>query len=450
MKRVVIIGNGIAGVTAARNIRKISKDEILIISGETDYFFSRTALMYVYMGHMNFENTQPYEYHFWKKNKIDLLNGWVEEIQFENKKVFVRSKIKKLKTDVRTTAVEGEWITYDTLILATGSKPNFYNWPGQDAIGVQGLYSYQDLQQLETTSKQGIKKAVIVGGGLIGIELAEMLLTRKIEVTFLVRENSFWRNVLPQQDSALVTQHVQKHHVHFKFNTSLKEIYKDEQGRVKSILTDKEEKIECDFVGITTGVSPNISFLKNTSLKTDKGILVNEYLQTNIADVYAIGDCTERTYTLPGRRNIEQVWYTGRMMGEVVAQTICGKPTRYEPGPWFNSAKFFDLEYQTYGNVEATCPADENEFYWQDEHSDKAVHLRWKKEDKLFTGINTFGIRMRHAFFDQCLRDRKSVYYIIENLTLANFDPEFFKRYESQIQSDFAQKHTIDNSFAHH
>jgi len=191
MKRIVIIGNGIAGVTAARNIRKRSKDEILIISGETDYFFSRTALMYVYMGHMNFENTQPFENHFWKKNKIDLLNGWVEEIQFENKKVFVRSKIKKLKTDVRTTAVEGEWIKYDTLILATGSKPNFYNWPGQDAVGVQGLYSYQDLQQLETTSKQGIKKAVIVGGGLIGIELAEMLLTRKIEVTFLMRENSF-------------------------------------------------------------------------------------------------------------------------------------------------------------------------------------------------------------------------------------------------------------------
>ena len=77
METVVIIGNGISGVTAARHIRKLSDKRIIIISAETDYFFSRTALMYIYMGHMKLEHTQPYENWFWKKNRIELVNAYV-------------------------------------------------------------------------------------------------------------------------------------------------------------------------------------------------------------------------------------------------------------------------------------------------------------------------------------------------------------------------------------
>ena len=76
---IVIIGNGITGITAARTIRKNSDHEITVVSGETDYFFSRTALMYVYMGHMKFEHTQPYENWFWEKNRINLKKGWVKK-----------------------------------------------------------------------------------------------------------------------------------------------------------------------------------------------------------------------------------------------------------------------------------------------------------------------------------------------------------------------------------
>jgi len=87
MEHIVIIGNGIAGVTAARHIRKNSDKKITIVSAETDYFFSRTALMYVYMGHMKFEHTQPYENWFWKKNRIDLVKGYVTQVDHDNKKL---------------------------------------------------------------------------------------------------------------------------------------------------------------------------------------------------------------------------------------------------------------------------------------------------------------------------------------------------------------------------
>ena len=421
MKNIVIIGNGISGITAARHIRKRSNHSITVISSETDHFFSRTALMYIYMGHMRYKNTKPYEDGFWKKNKIELVKDHVEKVITASKSLQLRS---------------GKEIKYDTLIIASGSKSNKFGWPGQDLKGVQGLYSYPDLQLMEENSK-GLKQAVIVGGGLIGIEMAEMLLTRKIAVTFLVRENEFWDNVLPKQEANLISRHIRTHHVNLLLSTELKEIAGDKSGRVQAIITNKDETIPCQFVGLTVGVSPNIDFLKDSGIKTRRGVLVNEFLETSVPNVYALGDCVERTYDLPGRRNIEQVWYTGRMMGEVVAQTICDMKTRYEPGPWFNSAKFFDIEYQTYGNVGNEMKPSEEEFYWEHASGTMCVHLVWNKATREFIGINTFGIRMRHECFDKWLREKKSIDFVMDHLAEANFDPEFFARHEFEISEKF-------------
>jgi NADPH-dependent 2,4-dienoyl-CoA reductase/sulfur reductase-like enzyme len=284
---------------------------------------------------------------------------------------------------------------------------------------------------------KGIKHAVIVGGGLIGVEMAEMLLSRKISVIFLVRESEFWNNVLPLQEANLISRHVRSHHVDLKLTTELKEIQGDNNDRVKSIITNKGETIECQFVGLTVGVTPNIDFLKDSGIETKRGVLVNEYLETNQPDVYALGDCVERQYELPERRTVEQVWYTGRMMGEVVAQTICGTKTKYEPGPWFNSAKFFDIEYQTYGNVWNELKPNEADFYWEHKSGLKCVHIVWDKMSNQFLGINTFGIRMRHECFDKWLREKKSVDYVMQHLAEANFDPEFFERHEEEIINEF-------------
>jgi NAD(P)H-nitrite reductase large subunit len=427
MKHIVIIGNGISGITAARHIRKRSDFRITVISSETKHFYSRTALMYIYMGHMKFEHTKPYEDVFWKKNKIDLVLDHVEHVESESKSLALRS---------------GNKITFDQLIIASGSTSNKFGWPGQNLMGVQGLYSFQDLETMERLTKdKAVKRAVIVGGGLIGIEMAEMLRSRNIEVTFLVREREFWNNILPVQEANLISRHVRAHHVDLKLETELREIRGDENGRVTDVLTSKGETLACQFVGLTVGVSPNISFLGNSGIEVKKGVLVNEFLETNIQGIYAIGDCVERTYDLPGRRSIEQVWYTGRMMGEVVAQTICGDKTKYEPGPWFNSAKFFDIEYQTYGYVGNEPRLDEEDFYWEHADEKKAMHLIWDRNSNVFKGINVFGIRLRHECFDRWLRERRSVQYVLLHLSEANFDPEFFTRYEEVIAATFIAKY---------
>ncbi len=430
MKHIVIIGNGISGITAARHIRKLSDHKITVISSETPHFFSRTALMYVYMGHLKYENTKPYEDYFWKKNRIDLVLDYAKKIITDKKLVQLQS---------------GKTIPYDNLIIASGSQSNFFGWPGQDLNGVQGLYSYQDLEKMEKNTR-GIKNAVIVGGGLIGIEMAEMLRTRNIEVTFLVREPAFWNNVLPLQEAKMISRHILSHGVDLKHNQELKAILSVGSGKVTSISTRNGDEIACDFVGLTVGVHPNIDWLKDSDISVNKGVLVNEFLQTNIPDVYAIGDCVERQYELEGRKNIEQVWYTGRMMGEVVAQTICGEKTRYEPGPWFNSAKFFDIEYQTYGNVGNALQDDEDEFYWEHPGGRKAIHFIWNKLSARFSGINSFGIRLRHEQFDHWLRDKKDISFVIDHLADANFDPEFSEKHEREIRDLFLKKSLVTSN----
>ncbi len=427
MEHIVIIGNGISGVTAARHIRKLSDKKITIISAETKYFFSRTALMYVYMGHMKFEHTKPYEDWFWKKNRIDLKSGFVKTINHDSKELVFST---------------GEKMSYDTLILAVGSQPNKFGWPGQDLDGVQGLYFKQDLDKLElyAPNNQICKRAVIVGGGLIGIELAEMLRTRDIPVTFLIREDSFWDIVLPEGESNMINRHIKNHHIDLKLGLNLKEILSDENGKVKAVVVaDTGEIIPCDLVGLTAGVSPNISFLKDSGIELGIGIKVNRFLETNIKDVYAIGDCAEQQEPAGNHRPIEAVWYTGRMMGETIAQTICGNRIEYKPGHWYNSAKFLDIEYQTYGWVHGNIgrPDYEAHFHWKHQDDTKCITIAYHKDTREFLGINNFGVRMRHEVFDRWLTEKRSVDYVIDHLSEANFDPEFYKKHESEIRYAF-------------
>ncbi len=432
MEHIVIIGNGIAGVTAARHIRKLSNKKITIISAEADHFFSRTALMYIYMGHMRWKDIEPYEHWFWEKNRLELKNAYVSKIEPDSKTLHFK---------------EGGTMQYDKLIIASGSTTNTFNWEGLDSKGVVGMVTKQDLEQIEkyAPNNEVCKRAVLIGGGLIGVELAEMLRTRNIDVTFLIREENFWNSVLPEGEAAMISRHIQSHGVDLKNNTNLDTILADQNGKVRAIITKETgEEIPCDMVGICTGVKPNISFLEDSGIEKDKGILVNRKLETNIEDIYAVGDCAQQREAIGNRKPIEAVWYTGRMMGETVAQTVCGNTFEYNPGHWFNSAKFFDIEYQTYGWV-FNQPKDGNEhFHWHHEDDTKCITMEYATKSRKFLGINTFGIRMKHEVFDRWLTQEKDLEYVVEHLKEANFDPEFYTHFEKDIQKQFQQHQPIN------
>lgn len=419
--KIAIIGNGIAGSTAALTIRKYSDHEVVMISNETEYPYSRTSLMYIYMGHLKYEHTKLYEDDFWDKNKIQRVFGLVQKVDTYTNTLHLSNN---------------QTIKFDKLILATGSKSNKFGWPGQDLIGVQGLYNMQDLKAMDATSKN-VKHAVIVGGGLIGIEMAEMFHSRKISVTYLVREDDFWNHVLPDEESDMINKEIRDHHIDLRLKTELKEIIGDQNGNVRAVVTSKGERIECQFVGLTVGVSPNIEIAKDLDIDKNKGILVNEYLQTSDKNIYAIGDCAELRSPKAGRKAIEPMWYTAKLMGEVVGKNCCGKTTEYDPGIWYNSAKFFDIEYQVYGDVpNKTMPHIETVFC---RHADRnhSIRINYHRIDKYVTGFNLMGIRYRHVVCEKWIKEKTHIETVLQNLSLANFDPEFFTQYEEMLIKEY-------------
>ncbi|VAW27787.1 Nitrite reductase probable [NAD(P)H] subunit, partial [hydrothermal vent metagenome] len=158
---------------------------------------------------------------------------------------------------------------------------------------------------------------------------------------------------------------------------------------------------------------------------------------TNVENIYALGDCAEIKSPTKGRQPIEAVWYTGRIMGESLAQTLCGTPTPYNPGIWFNSAKFVDLEYQTYGNVPAKIEGELTSIFWSELEPERSLRIVYEKETMKVRGFNTLGLRLRHELCDEWIKTEKTMGFVLSYLEELNFDPEFYKKFASQVTSQF-------------
>ncbi len=416
---VAIIGNGVAGATAALRLRRRHPDwTISLISGESDYHFSRPALMYIFMGHVRFEDTLPVDPKTWDAMRVDRVRGWVTHVDTQARRIHFDGQMPPLP--------------YDALLVATGSEPNRFGWPGQDLDGVVSLYGLGDLDRIYRTVTR-TRRAVIVGGGLIGIELAEMLHSVGVDVTFLVRERAFWDVVLPDEEARLVNRVIEQAGIDLRLETELAEIVDDGAGRVAGVVTNAGERIDCQLVGLTVGVHPNVHLAKASDIPTGRGVLVDRALRTQVDGVWAAGDCAE-IVTGEERNLIQQVWYTAREQGRRAADSICGDDVAYEPGIWFNSAKFLDVEYQVYGRVPRTgaeAPG-ERSAYW--EHPDGRHALRIVTDEKGVIGFDSMGIRLRHLECERAIRERQPLEAVLARLDEIVFDPEFFPRHEHAIR----------------
>ena len=422
---IVILGNGVAGISAARRIRQQSDLPITIVADESDFFFSRTALMYVFMGQMRLKDLHPYPESFWRKNNIQLLRARVRSLDTTNKSLLLE---------------DGRNLAYDKLLLATGSSPVFLEHiPGIQLKGVQGLYHLNDLQTMETASRN-LQQAVVVGGGLIGIEMAEMLHSRGIPVTFLVREKSYMDYALPPEESEMLNRHIRSKGINLLLNTTLTSIADDGTGRASGIYTQNEAFYPARLVGIAIGVSPNTQLARNTPLETHRGFLVDECLRTNISDVFAAGDCAELRNPPAGRKAIEATWYTARLMGEAVAENIIGHSIPYHPGIFFNAAKFFDVEYQTYGEVPVSGSKDISQVFYASPCGKKSIRIAWNNADGAVSGFLVMGIRYRHAVCEKWIHDRTPVEKVLSNLALANFDGEGSRQFEHALLEVYRQQ----------
>jgi NAD(P)H-nitrite reductase large subunit len=401
--RYVIVGNGVAGVTAAFTIRERSPDaQILIISGESDYFFSRTALMYAFLDRLALRDLEPYERSIYGKKQIGLIRAWVQDLNANRNELALS---------------DGQRIEYDCLLLATGSSPKKPEWAGlqQRPDGVVHFVSLQDLAECERVTARS-RQAVVVGGGLIGVELVECLRHFGLEVTFLVREPWYWPAALFQEEAQMVTKHLENHGVRVALNEEVSEVL-CRDGTVRAVRTQSGREYSCEMLGITIGVEPAVSWLRSvtTPPKIGKGIRVDASFRTSLPGVFAAGDCAEHGF-------VEQLWYSAKRQGALAGRAMLGESVRYTPPLFFNSAKFFEIEYTTVGQV-TKLPEDAGSWYYRIPNREASVRII--TIGGRVAGFNMLGSRWNHAVLEQWIHDGLTLEQVKSRLPEAQFDVEF-------------------------
>jgi NADPH-dependent 2,4-dienoyl-CoA reductase/sulfur reductase-like enzyme len=420
-----IAGNGVAGITAALYVRKRDpRAGITVISGETDYFFSRTALMYSFMDRLTRRDLEPYERGVYEAQRIQRVRGWVKDVDAQSRTL---------------TLDNGRSVAWDRLLLATGSRPRRPQWQGLDRVrsGLVNFVSMQDLEACEAVARRG-GKAVVVGGGLIGLRWAGM------EVTFLIREPWYWPVALNNAESEMVIEHMHRHGINVVTGEVVVAVETDAQGTVAAVSTETGVRYECCALGVSIGVEPAVDWLRSVSTppRLSRGIIVDAGFRTSLPSVFAAGDCAE--LELPGRSPlVEQIWYSAKRQGALAARSMHGEPIQYEPPIFFNSSKFFEIEYTTVGRFQreagaepATAPASAmepaplpavREFYFR--YPGKDVSLRIAENivgnGGAVQAFNLLGSRWDHNKCEQWIGERRSLDDVMDRLHQAQFDVEF-------------------------
>ncbi len=408
----VIIGNGIAGASAAFEIRKRHRSKnirITLISDESDYFFSRTALMYAYMDRLSREDLEPYERKVYDRQAIERIRDRVVDLDANAQFLQLAS---------------GDTLNYDRLLIATGAKPRqaAFQLSGNQPEGIVNFVSLQDLDECERLT-WSTQQAVVIGGGLIGIELVESLLHHKIDVTFLVREPYFWPMSLHAEEGELISEHIRSHGVDLRHNEQITQLATDANGRISAVSTDQNNQFSCQMLGICIGVQANIDWLKNvqTPPEISRGLLVNRSFQTSLPNVFAAGDCTEITLD-SGKTLLETIWYSAKLHGELAARAMMGDTIHYRPPIFYNSSKFFDVEYTTVGDV-IDVPAHARALYRK--APGKLITQRITYTDDQVIGFNMLGSRWDHTVLQRWIAERRSIDFVRQHLHEAQFDVEF-------------------------
>ena len=337
MKRseYVIVGGGMVAGYAAKELveRGLKPGELTILSAESSVPYERPPLSKGFLAGKDTEESiriNPAD--FYPQHAIDIrLRCQVRALDCANKVLHLQS---------------GEELGFETLILATGARPKMLDIPGSNLTGIFYLRSLEDSKRIQLQAASA-KRAVVIGGGFIGMEVAAILAQKGIAVTMVLHDDRIWKQFFTPAMSSFFEGYYSSRGVSFARQATLAELRGS--GAVKSVVLKSGDSLPCDFVVAGIGVRPVTDVFANSGIDISDGVVVDEYLQSNQPGIYAAGDLASYQDTLFNKRRRVEHWDNAVSQGQHCARALQGDRAPFVHVPYFFS-DVFDLSYEFWGD----------------------------------------------------------------------------------------------------
>lgn len=335
MQRHLIIGTGVAAISAAEAIRSVDeRGSIDFVGADSHGYYSRPGLAYFLTGELDEKQLFPYRPEDYKQLMARFHRGTVTRI-------LTAEKVLEMNTGAR--------LAYDRLLIATGSSAIRLNVPGASLAGVYKLDHLEDARRLLARAKQ-VRSAVVTGGGITALELAEGLAARGVQVNFIIRNERYWPTVLDEIESRIVAERLRAENIRVHFQSDVAEIL-GKNGQVAGVRLTNGRQIPAGLVAYAIGIAPRSELAREAGLACERGILVNERMETSQPDVFAAGDVAQVYDPLADRHILDSLWTPAREQGQAAGWNMAGRPRAYLKSVPFNVTRLAGLTTTIIGAV---------------------------------------------------------------------------------------------------
>lgn len=390
--KYLIIGNSAGGIGAAEAIREVDRaGRITIISDEPYPAYSRPLISEYLAGRCPLEKMLFRPIDFYEKNQIQAILG---------------QKVEQVDIGERTVRLEnGRTIAWEKLLLATGGMPIVPQIDGIDRGGVFTFSTLDDAKAIEQYFSQRVGRAAVVGGGLIGVSVAEALVRQGIKVAIVEMKERILNTILDKETSALAEERLKQAGVEIITGHTVAAVSSYYfAGEVTGVTLDDSRPIPCELVIVAIGVQPRTELLAGTGIEINRGIVVDRYMTTSSANVYACGDAAEAYDFIYGENRLTPIWPNAYVGGRVAGFNMAGIPTEYPGGTAMNSLKYFGLAIVSAGIVDPPDSSYEV-LTKRREHSYKKVILK----DGLVVGMVFAGDIEKSGIVFSLMKDKVNV-----------------------------------------
>ena len=412
--KYLIVGNSAGGIGAAEAIRQVDKEGVLTIVSEEPYSAYSRPLISKYLAKERTLGGMLYRPpEFYDQNNILFLPG---------------KKVTHLELDSRTVSLDShERITWEKLLLAVGGKPIFPRMKGGDKTGVFTFINLDDAKAIDRFLDNR-RKAVVIGGGLIGISATEALVKRGLDVAVVEMKERILNTILDEQASSIADKTLKQAGVRIITGHTVVQVNGRES--VEGATLDNGDTMPCDLLLVAIGVLPRSELALDAKLEMDRGILVDRHMATNHPDVYACGDVSQAYDFAYGENRLSPIWPNAYIGGRTAGFNMAGIATEYPGGTAMNSLNYFGIDIASAGI--AMVPS--NDGYEAISRQENSMYRKIILKSNVIVGMIFVGDIEKSGIIFGLMRDRANIESFKQSLLADDFGLAFLPRSSWQEQ----------------